>query len=170
MIHGFSEKDWNDYIEGAANEALRDRIEAHLIGCWNCWELHDQLAHATEALSATGEGIRQSLALQDYQLHAGLRGVFEKLTAAELVTRHSTASPHHAIQQKLDALAAVMTPMCGSQTAINALRAAAINSPAMSLERVTADNWPPFLNRLKSIATVMCGETGAHLVWERGQF
>lgn len=170
MIHGFSEKDWNDYIEGAANEALRDRIEAHLIGCWNCWELHDQLAHATEALRSTGEGVRRGLALQDYQLHEGLRGVFEKLTAAESVARHSTASPHQAIRQKLDALEAVMTPMCGSQTAARALHAAAVGSPARALESVTADNWTPFLKNLRSIATVMCGDTGAHLVWERGQF
>jgi len=170
MIHGFSEQDWNDYIEGLADEPLRDRIEAHLIGCWDCWDFHVQMAHATEALRSTGENIRTSFALPDQALHAGLRGVFEKLNGVEPAMARSVASPAYAIEQKLDALAAVMTPMCGSQTAINALRAAAVNSPAQSLERVTADNWPSFLNRLKSIATVMCGETGAHLVWERGQF
>jgi len=170
MIHGFSEKDWNDYIEGAANEALRDRIEAHLIGCWNCWELHDRLAHATEALRSTGEGVRRSLALQDDQLHAGLRGVFEKLGASEFPAPRQTASPYRAIQQRLDTLAEVMAPMCGSQTAARALHAAAVGSPARALESVTADNWTPFLTSLRSIATVMCGDTGAHLVWESGQF
>jgi hypothetical protein len=170
MIHGFSEKDWNDYIEGLAEESLRDRIEAHLIGCWDCWEFYGQMAHATGALRSTSESIRASLALPDRALHAGLRGVFEKLNAAESAMGLTDASRHRAIEQKLEALAAVMTPMCGSQTAINALRAAAVNSPAQSLEQVTADNWPSFLNHLKSIATVMCGETGAHLVWERGQF
>jgi hypothetical protein len=143
---------------------LRDRIEAHLIGCWDCWEFHDQMAHATAALRSTGENIRASFALPDRALHVGLHGVFEKLNAAE------AARPHHTIEQKLDTLAAVLTPMCGSQTAINALRAAAVGSAARSLERITADNWPSFLKCLKSIATVMCGETGAHLVWERGQF
>lgn len=170
MIHGFSEKDWNDYIEGLADETLCDRIEAHLIGCWDCWDFHDQMAHATEALRSASESLRAGFALPDRTLHAGLCGVFEKLNKAEPAMAQAGASPHCVIEQKLDALAAVMTPMCGSQTAINALRAAAVNSPARSLEQVTADNWPTFLKRLKSIATVMCGETGAHLVWERGQF
>jgi hypothetical protein len=170
MIHGFSEKDWNDYIEGLADESLHDRIEAHLIGCWDCWDFYGQMAHATEALRSTGENIRASLTLPDRALHAGLHGVFEKLNAAESAMGLTDTSRHRAIEQKLEALAAVMTPMCGSQTAINALRAAAVNSPAQSLEQVTADNWPSFLNHLKSIAIVMCGETGAHLVWERGQF
>lgn len=167
MIHGFSEKDWNDYIEGTADEPSRDRLEAHLIGCLHCWELHDQMAHATKALRASGESIRANSSLPDQALQAGLQGVFAKIRAAE--SGAITSFPH-TIQQKLDTLTAVMTPMCGSQTAIKALRAAAVGSPARSLERVTADNWPSFLKSLKSIATVMCGETGAHLVWESGQF
>ena len=170
MIHGFTGKDWNDYIEGAAEEASRDRIEAHLIGCLSCWELHDQLAHATEALQSMGEGVRRSMPLQDHQLHVGLRGVFEKLSAAESATLRHTASPYRAIQQRLDTLAEVMTPMCGSQTAVRALHAAAVGSPARTLASVTVDNWTPFLKSLRSIATVMCGDTGAHLVWESGQF
>jgi hypothetical protein len=34
---------------------------------------------------------------------------------------------------------------------------------------VTEDNWTSFLSSLKTIAAVMCGETGARLVWESGQ-
>ena len=170
MIHGFTEQDWNDYIEGGGDEALRDRIEAHLIGCLSCWERHNQLAHATEALYLMGENVRQNMALQDASLHAGLRGVFEKLSAVKLATPYQAATSYRAIQQRLDALAEVMTPMCGSQTAVRALHAAAVGSPARTLESVTVDNWTPFLKNLRSIATVMCGDTGAHLVWESGQF
>jgi predicted anti-sigma-YlaC factor YlaD len=170
MIHGFSEKDWNDYIEGVADEALRDRIEAHLIGCLGCWEFYERMAHATEALRASAQQLRAELAPQDRDLYWGLRGVFEKINAAEAATLTVRASSHQAIEQKLAALEEVMAPMCGSYTAAQALRTAAVESPARSLEWVTADNWPSFLKRLTSIATVMCGETGAHLVWERGQF
>ncbi|HMV49901.1 MAG TPA: hypothetical protein PKD31_19300, partial [Blastocatellia bacterium] len=77
MIHGFSETDWNDYLEGAADESLRDRIEAHLIGCWDCWEFHNQMAHTASALRSSGERLRATLALPDQSLHAGLRAVFE---------------------------------------------------------------------------------------------
>jgi hypothetical protein len=100
-------------------------------------------------------------------LNAGLRAVFAKINEAEGVKRER---PLRAIQQRLDALAEVMAPMCGSQTAIKALRAAAQVSPARSLESVTEDNWTSFLSSLKPIAAVMCGETGARLVWESGQF
>jgi hypothetical protein len=167
MIHGFSETDWNDYLEGAADESLRDRIEAHLIGCWDCWEFHNRMARTASALRSSGERLRVSLALPDQALHAGLRGVFEKLNATEQAAADSSIK---AIKEKLDALAAVLTPMCGAQTAVNALRAAAVDSPARSLDRINAGNWTAFLKRLRSIAAVMCGETGARLVWESGQF
>src|SRR5262249_56639758 len=113
-----------------------------------------------------GAGTRAIFALQDQQLHAGLRGVFAKINAAETGKRKVGVHPRRAIQQKLDALAAVMAPMCGTRTAIKALSAAAQISAARSLEWVTEDNWTSFLASLKSIAAVMCGETGASLVWE----
>ena len=170
MIHGFTEEQWDGYIEGHLDGETRDCIEAHLIGCLSCWEFHERMATATRALRGSAAGVRAIFALQDQQLHAGLRGVFEKISAAEANENKLAVQPHLAIQQKLDALAAVMTPMCGSNTAINALLVAAQGSPARSLEQVTHDNWTPFLSRLKSIAAVMCGETGACLVWESGQF
>jgi putative zinc finger protein len=166
MIHGISEKEWNDYLEGVLDEAGRDRIEAHLIGCLSCWEFHEQMALTTQALRIAGADIRDDLSLQDHQLRQGMRGVFARIRSAELETVFSEQS---SIKQRLDALAAVMAPMCGSQTARKALNAAARVSPARSLEQVTLENWTPFLTSLKSIAIVMCGETGAHLVWESGQ-
>jgi anti-sigma factor RsiW len=74
------------------------------------------------------------------------------------------------VRARLHLLEAVLAPMCGSRTATNALRAAAKDSPAHSLERVTRDNWAPFLASLTSIAVVMCGETGARLIRESGQW
>jgi hypothetical protein len=166
MIHGISEKEWNDYLEGELDDALRDRIEAHLIGCLSCWEFHEQMALTTQALRSAGEEMRDHLALQDHQLRKGLHGVFARIRTVDVETVFSKQS---SINQRLDALAAVMAPMCGSRTARKALSAAARVSPARSLEQVTWENWTPFLTSLKSIATVMCGETGAHLVWESGQ-
>jgi len=166
MTHLFSEEEWTDYIEERIDDERRDRIEAHLIGCLSCWEFYERMATATRALVASGVGMRAAFALQDRRLNAGLRAVFAKINEAEAAKRER---PLRAIQQRLDALAAVMAPMCGSQTATKALRAAAQVSPARSLERVTDDNWASFLTSLKTIAAVMCGETGARLVWERGQ-
>lgn len=167
MTHLFSEEEWNDYIEGEVDDEARDRFEAHLIGCLSCWKFYQRMANATHALRVNGAGMRAVFALQDRQLSSSLRGVFAKIDEAEAAKRDQ---PRRQIQQRLDALAAVMAPMCGSQTATKALRAAAKVSPARSLERVTEDNWTSFLTSLKPIADVMCGETGARLVWESGQF
>jgi hypothetical protein len=167
MKHPFSEEEWNDYIEGQIDDEMRDRFEAHLIGCLSCWKFYGRMANATQALRVSGAGMRAVFALQDRQLSAGLRGVFAKIDEAEAAKRDQ---PRRAIQRKLEALAAVMAPMCGSQTATKALRAAAQVSPARSIESVTEDNWTSFLTSLKPIAAVMCGETGARLVWESGQF
>ena len=167
MTHLFSEEEWNDYIEGEVDDETRDRFEAHLIGCLSCWNFYERMANATEALRTGGAGMRAIFALQDRQLSAGLRGVFAKIDEAEAAERDA---PRRLIQQRLDALAEVMAPMCGSQTATRALSAAARVSRARSLESVTEDNWTSFLTSLKPIASVMCGETGARLVWESGQF
>ncbi|MGH9851864.1 MAG: anti-sigma factor family protein, partial [Blastocatellia bacterium] len=83
MRHGFSEKEWNDYIEGQVDEEMRDRIEAHLIGCLACWEFHERMAHTTQALRAAGAGMRAIFALPDQRLRAGLRNVFAKIGLAE---------------------------------------------------------------------------------------
>ncbi len=164
--HGISAQEWNDYVEGRAAAGLCDRIEAHMLGCWSCWELYEQLARATQALRAEGEQARVALPLTDADLRAGLQNVLARVAEAE-ASEHSQIRAR--IKQRIDALAAVLAPMCGARTADKALRAAAQDSPARSLERMTEDNWTPFLANLRSIATVMCGETGAHLVWESGQ-
>ena len=87
----------------------------------------------------------------------------DKLAAAENPGRGP-------IQERLDYLESVLAVMCGAHTAARALRAAAVSSPARSLQQVNRDNWEPFLENLASIATVMCGETGAHLVRRSGEF
>ena len=160
MTHGISEQDWIDYLDGGLGAEVRDRIEAHLIGCLACWQLYDELARARAALREGGERLRAGLALSDEGMWAGLHGVFARI---------GTGAPDP-VRARLGELEAVMAPLCGPKTAARAIRAAAVSSPARSLDRVTRDNWEPFLTSLTSIAAVMCGETGAHLVWESGQF
>lgn len=177
MKHGISEEEWNDYLEGLAREEVCDRLEAHLIGCLDCWEFYEQMAHTTNALRNAGRNLRAELVLSDRQLHVGFERVFVKLNDLETsqpaplrMSAQDQPIQDKPIQDKLDALVALLAPMCGPRTALTALHTAANGSPARSLEQVTAENWTPFLTNLTSIANVMCGETGAHLVWESGQW
>ena len=161
MIHGFTEKDWNDYVEGMADEPTRDRIEAHLIGCFGCWEMYERLSQTTAALRSSGEILRNVFTLQDQQLEEGLRAVFARIKQE---TPFDSESPSHEVQARLTFLEAILAPMCGARTASKALRAAAGATSASKLNFVTSENWEPFLERLTSFATVMCGDTGANLI------
>jgi len=165
MNHGISDDQWVSYLDGEPD--YRDQIEAHLIGCQRCWEFNERLARTATRLGSAGEAMRHHFPLSDGMLHRSLG----KLLAR--IRRHpdysETEQPLE-VRARLDSLKEVLAPMCGSTTATRALAAAAMGSPARSLDRVSEENWDPFLTSLKSIAIVMCGETGAHLVWVSGQF
>ena len=161
MIHGISDQEWMAYLDGELEAVERDRLETHFIGCAICWEFFDRVARTTARLDAAGKATRHSVPLSDDQLRRGMGEVLARIRGGRIQTTE--------VRERLDCLERVMAPMCGTTTATRALRAAAQGSPAQSLEYVTADNWTPFLSSLRSIAAVMCGETGAHLVWESGQ-
>jgi len=165
MKHGISELEWNDYLDGGAAAEVRDRIEAHFLGCMECWEFYEQMSGANKEMLEACEEARHVLTFEDWHLHAMLRGVFARIRSLEPGT-----AVHPQVQGQLIMLETVMAPFFGTRTAVNAMHAAAKNSPARSLEQVTPDNWEPFLKNLSSIAAEMCGETLAGLIWERGQF
>jgi predicted anti-sigma-YlaC factor YlaD len=160
MTHGLTDQEWMDYFDGVLEPEARDRLEAHLIGCELCWDFYDRMAGTGERLQAAAERARESVPLSDPEMYHALGVTLRR-------TRGNTSSAI-AIRERLDDLEAVMTTMCGARTTTNAFDAAARSSTARSLEGVTPDNWASFLKSLTSIAIVMCGETGADLVWETG--
>jgi hypothetical protein len=162
-MHGISEEDWEAYVEGDLVESERDRIEAHLTGCLVCWERYEQLQFVTAQLRAAGATARCGWPLRDEQLHAGLQRAVAKLRAQECEANTAV------IRQRLNTLTGTMAEMCGTAATAKALRVAAKRSAAQTLEGVSTANWDSFLARLTSIATVICGETGAHLIRESGQ-
>jgi hypothetical protein len=119
------------------------------------------MSRTDEALGEAGEEARRQLTLDDRQLHRLLRGTFARM-------RREQGLPQSQVRGRLTRLETVLTPFCGAQAAARALHAAARHSPASSLDRVTHDNWEPFLERLSVIAAAMCGETFASLVREQG--
>ncbi len=166
MKHGISEEDWEDYVEGRSSPEGIDRIETHLIGCLACWEHYDQVKHTTNQLREAAADLRRALPLSDIQLHADLQVVLVRKRAQEQGLGVLSSAE---IQARKNFLESLISPMCGTQTAINAMRAAAVSSPARTLDEVTAENWAPFLEQLTSIATVMCGATGAELIRKGGR-
>jgi hypothetical protein len=162
MGHEITDLEWNDYFDGTANEALRARIEAHIVACLECWEFHQEMVCAIRVLNQACEEARRGLAVEDSHLRVELDRLLAQL--------HSDNRRHVPVQGRLNLLETVLAPYFGAGATERALQVAAKNSPARSLEHVTTDNWEPFLERLTAIAAAMCGETFAGLVWERGQF
>jgi hypothetical protein len=171
MTHGISDQEWVAYLDGGLDGTDRDRLEAHLIGCLACWNFYEEMAETHEWLKSGGALVRRDLTPTDEQLHASLVEVFACINdpSCPPARRARTRYTDDLVRRRLDSLAAVIAPMCGESTARRALRCAAADSPARSLEQLTPYDWGHFLESLTSIASVMCGETGANLVWESGQ-
>jgi anti-sigma factor RsiW len=179
MTHGISDQEWAAYLDGRLDSAGRDRLEAHLIGCLACWNFYEEMAETNEWLKSGGSTVRRELTPTDEQLQAGFVEVFARINdsagqhagqqARPEVRKLRTRYTDELVRRRLDSLAAVIAPMCGESTARRALKCAAADSPARSLEQLTPHDWGHFLASLTSIASVMCGETGASLVWESGQ-
>lgn len=165
MIHGISDEQWLAYLDHELDASARDLLEAHILGCASCWEFNDRMARSTMQLAAQGRIARHSVPLTDEHLHSSLSATLARIRGQEQVRGPWQTAE---VKARILSLERVMAPMCGAKTAVKALRAAAQGSPAQSLDHVSQDNWTPFLASLRSIATVMCGETGAHLVWEWG--
>ncbi len=171
MFHEISEQDWENYLSDGATGDARRRIEAHLIACPECRVMIERMRQAEGQFKRAISDARRQIALGDEQVYQGLRGVFLRLVAEESETEAGQQRIQQQIREQwLRALETALADLCGKHTAVRALRVAAENSPARSLERVEAGNWQPFLERLTSITQVLCGEIGAQLVGEIGRF
>lgn len=167
MFHEISEQDWENYLNGEATGAARQRIEAHLIVCPECRVMIERMKLVEGQFKRAISDARRQTTLRDEQIYQGLRGVFLRLVAEE---SEPETGGQQVIEQWLRALETALADMCGNHTAVRVLRVAAKNSPAHSLERVEAGNWQPFLHHLTLITQVVCGEIGAQLVGEIGRF
>ncbi len=158
MPHKFTPELWEDYLEGALTHAEHSQIETHLNECVECRGVMAQMAQCTTRLHDAGSWFDAAPLVTAEKLDTAWQ--------AMLVRIRADGPP---VRQRLDELEAAMAVLCGSHTAARALQAAAAESPARSLARLTHENWEPFLQSLLAIARALCGRTGARLILESGQ-
>ena len=166
MNHGISENDWIEYLEGCALPAERTRIDEHLFTCSQCQEFGRRMARTAEILKDVGEATRRHYGTQDKQLDISLAKVLGRVLDVEASEK---CLGHREIVERLKYVEELLATMCGSWTAINALRVAANSSLVGSVDNLTEHNWMVFLKKLTSITSVFCGDAGARLLWEYGQ-
>ncbi len=165
-MHGITEQEWMDYLDQRLAGSAYARIDAHLASCHKCREFQERMLRTEKSLAVAGVELKRGQPLDDEQLNLGLAKILARILDAEAKQQGLS---RHAIQERLNNLEELLALMCGSWTAVNALRLAAEGTLVSSLDKLTQDNWPSFLNRLSSIAAVFCGEAGAKLVSEYGR-
>lgn len=164
MTHEFTEKDWNDYLDGRAEAGTEARFERHLSACGECADLRRRLRLAEGQLRLQSGYWQHTPVLADAQIEAAWQRVVTRLRADELAPERSASIP-----ERLRFLEDLLMLLCGTRTATNALRAAAKGLSTDAPEQLSRDHWPQFLTNLAAITTIMCGKTGAQLVWESGK-
>jgi hypothetical protein len=162
--HGFSDEEWDDYLTGHCTPESRARIDAHLVACQECWQLHQQQAPAMRNLARVAAEVRDQLAVSEQQLQAGFSQLMANLNAAE---NDSTAPAQ--IRSGLEFLKSLLVPVFGPTATHRAIGLAASSSAAGSLEHMTRESWSPFLERLAAITSVICGDVFAGLIREHGR-
>lgn len=166
MTHGISEEAWIQYVDDQLSAAERRRIDAHLVECSACSEFLLRIAGVDRILEREACMFREAFPLDPDCVHVALAEVLVRALDSDAKEQALT---HRAVAEHLRRLEEVLAAMCGSWTAVNALRLAAMNSIARSPEHLTQTNWPSFLENLTLIASVFCGDAGARLLWEHGQ-
>ena len=165
-MHGITEQQWIDYLDRRLDAGESARVEAHLDACAECRAFQSSMMRTTLSLSEAGAQVRGSFPVEAEQTHNALAHVLARVLDAE--ARQQKLSRGE-IEERLEQLEEILAEMCGSWTAANALRVASRNAIHDSVGKLTPDNWPSFLKRLASIASVFCGDTGAKLVLEYGR-
>jgi hypothetical protein len=165
-MHIKSEQDWIDYIEDNLDVAKRASFKTHLEECAECRDFEAHMRRTEMALVDTAVEINNKFVVSEEETNIALAKVLARILDSEAREQNLGRD---AIKVRLEQLEDILAAMCGSWTAVNALRVAAEGTLAKTPAKLTEETWLPFLERLKSIASVFCGDTGARLVWEYGQ-
>ncbi len=151
MRHGFTEQEWNSFVEALAEPALRGRIETHITGCGECAAAAETDRAWTEAIQREGQQLKQAMAISPDRLEAML---------ADSLARIAAQTPAAAgVGERLRALRALLSPLIGAGTA----RVVMEESGAALSGGISAANWSQFALRLGDSVREICGITPAML-------
>ena len=168
MNHGFSDEEWDDFLTGRNAPVIRARIDAHLVGCTECWQLYQEQALTINCLAEAAAEAREQLAMSDEELQTRVSRLMASFPVLEPGLEDDLAEPAQ-IRSGLEFLNSLLNPVFGPKAAQRALGLAASGSAVGSLDRMTRETWAPFLERLAAIASVICGDVFAGLIREHGR-
>jgi hypothetical protein len=166
--HGFTDEEWDDFLTGRNGPDIRARIDAHLVGCQECWQLYQEQALSMRSLARAAAEAREQLGISDEELQISISRLMASFPVLEPLLENDPATPSQ-IRGGLEFLKSLLIPVFGPKAAQRAMGLAASSSAAGSLDRMTTESWAPFLERLAAIASVICGDVFAGLIREHGR-
>lgn len=164
MKHGFTEEEWEDYLADQSTQQSRQRIDAHLVSCSQCWQRYENESPTILALVAAASEAKETLVVSDERLRSMLAVVMANARDLEDVS----TTPDE-IRGGLHFLREILVPVLGPKAAHCAMVLAANGSAFRPLERMTPESWSTFVERLAAIISIICGDVFAALIRERGQ-
>ncbi len=164
MKHGITEEEWEDYLANQSTQYSRQRIDAHLVGCSQCWERYQDESPTILALAAAAREAKETLVVSDERLRSMLAVVMANARGFGEV---STTTDE--IRSGLHFLRTILDPVFGPNAAQCAMVLAANGSASHPLERMTAQSWNAFVERLATLISIICGDVFAGLIREQGQ-
>jgi anti-sigma factor RsiW len=165
-MHEISEAVWMDYLDETIDVKEKLRVDNHLTVCEECQDFYQRMVKTENTLKAAGVEITNSFQISQESVSVNLAKVLARILDADAQKQNLSRNE---VEERLNELTTILATMCGSWTAVNALRVAAEGTIAKTPGRLTRETWIPFLERLKKISAVFCGDVGAKLVWEYGQ-
>jgi anti-sigma factor RsiW len=167
MEHGFTEKQWLEWLDGTLAPSDCARLESHVVNCARCSQLSADLRRWDYLVAAEATQLSQAFRLDESAVEQMLEQVLERIRDCEPSQMRSPAS-RSAVEGTL-LLRHLLAPLCGPVTARNAMRVAAERSSESGEPIVTEANWRLFISNLRCTMADVCGAQMGRLIEQVGR-
>jgi len=166
MAHDISEREWLEYVAGAASAEQATRIQRHVDGCPECARLLDDLVNWHDLLSTEGSRLRQALRLPEHEMDAFIDRTVDRIRSAP--HPELAASSGRSPAERMFLLRSLIEPIFGSGTAGAAMDLALRRCTTHPEGRLVRDDWPLFVRNLSDTLASICGLAAGRLVNRAG--
>ena len=155
-MHGFSEQQWLEFLDGSLPAAQTARFTAHVGQCGDCRRTASELRAWQAAISAEAGRLCEGFHRSEAEVAALLDRFLDRLH------RGGAAIP---IEKRLLLLNVLLTPLCGPEAVRRLVRAAGSACCAPALRDA---DWTLFINHLSALAASVCGTSAGRLIHQAG--
>src|SRR5262245_56008161 len=75
LKHGITDEEWEDFLVGRSAPHTQARINAHMVGCVECWDLYQDESPAMRAIATAAAEAREMLTVSGERMHSALIAV-----------------------------------------------------------------------------------------------